>query len=59
MDAIRPIRAIMTHSFKVGLIQIEGINIVIIKSPTTLVNKRVKRELSEVLNFLVIIKYKP
>ena len=52
-EAIRPIIAIIIHSFGVGLIQTEGINKLIIANPTTPVNKSVKSELSEVLNFLV------
>ena len=55
-EAIRPIIAIIIHSFKDGLTQTEGINKLIIARPTTPVNKRVKRELSEVLNFRVITK---
>ena len=55
-EAIRPIIAIIIHSFSVGLTQTEGINKLIIASPTTPVNKSVKSELSEVLNFLVITK---
>ena len=46
-EAIRPIIAIIIHSFKVGLIQTEGINTLIINSPTTPVNNSVSSELSE------------
>ena len=55
-EAIRPIMAIIIHSFKVGLTQTEGINKLIIASPTTPVNKSVRSELSEVLSLRVITK---
>ena len=55
-EAIRPIIAIIIHSFGVGLTQTEGINTLIIPNPTTPVNKSVKSELSEVLSFRVITK---
>ena len=58
-EAIRPIIAIIIHSFKVGLTQTEGINTLIIASPTTPVNKSVRSELSEVLSFRVITKQNP
>ena len=55
-EAIKPIIAIINHSFGEGLIQTEGKNILIIMVPTTPENNNVKRELSDVLSFLVIIK---
>ena len=54
--AIRPINAIKNHSVRDGLTQTEGTNKLIIAKPTKLVNNKVKKELSDVLNFLVIIK---
>ena len=55
-EAIRPIKAIIIHSFIDGFTHTEGKNKEIIKSPTTLVNNSVNKELSEVLSFLVIMK---
>ena len=55
-EAIRPIKAIIIHSFREGLTQTYGVKTLIIKSPSTLVNKSDNKELSEVLNFLIIIK---
>jgi len=55
-EAIKPIIAIINHWFDVGLTQTAGIKRLIMIVPTTPDNNNVKRGLSDVLNFLVIIK---
>ena len=46
-----PIAAIIDHWFKVGLTHTNGITVDMIMAPTTPVNNKVNKGLSEVLNF--------
>ena len=56
MQAKTPIEAIMDHCERLGLIHIKGITPETATSPTTPVNNKVNKGLSEVLNLRVIIK---
>ena len=56
MQANIPIAAIIDHWLKVGLTQTNGIIVETIMAPTTPVNNRVNKGLSEVLNLRVIIR---
>ena len=56
MQANKPIPAIIDHWVNVGFIQTKGIKKLTITAPTKPVIKSVNKGLSELLNFLVIIK---
>ncbi len=56
MQANIPIAAIIDHWLKVGLTHTNGITVETIIAPTTPVNNKVNKGLSEVLNLRVMIK---
>ena len=56
MQAKMPIKAIIDHCEGLGLTHIKGITPETATKPTTPVNNKVNKGLSEVLNFRVIIK---
>ena len=51
-----PIAAIMDHWFKLGLTHTNGITLDMIMTPTTPVNNKVNKGLSDVLSLRVIIR---